>query len=141
MSDMPRVSALDKLRREASTPAPALELVTNDAELGEVVEERRAYSVIRGRRGQLLMLEFRFANGNRMALGYPYLVGVDFDLSGLLTLQFSGRVVTLEGSNLLPVYQALLNHSVGYLQELDAERDTMTEGEPFVQGIKVEVER
>ena len=137
MSDVPRLSALEKLKREAN--APPLALVTNDAEPGELVEERRAYSVIRGRRGQLLMLEFRFANGNRTALGYPYLVGVDFDLSGVLVLQFSGRTVTVEGSNLLPVYEALLNHAVGYLQELDAERDTVTEGEPFIQGMKVEL--
>ncbi len=136
MSDGPRVSALEKLRREVS--APALELVTNDAEPGELVEERRAYSVIRGRRGQLLMLEFRLANGNRMALGYPYLVGVDFDLSGVLVLEFSGRTVTVEGSNLKPVFEALQNHAVGYLQELDAERDQMEEGEPFIQGITVE---
>lgn len=136
MSDGPRVSALEKLRREVS--APALELVTNDAEPGELVEERRAYSVIRGRRGQLLMLEFRLANGNRMAMGYPYLVGIDFDLSGVLALQFSGRTVTVEGSNLMPVFEALLNHAVGYLQELDAERDQMEEGEPFIQGITVE---
>lgn len=137
MSDGRHVSALEKLRQQSI--APALELVANDGEPGELVDERRAYSVIRGRRGQLLMLEFRFANGNRMALGYPYLVGVDFDLSGSLVLQFSGRVVTVEGSNLLPVYQALLNHSVGYLQELDAERDAVTEGEPFIEGIKVEM--
>ncbi len=138
MSDAQRVSALERIKRQAAQPAP--ELVVSDTEPGEVVDARRAYSVVRGRRGQVLMLELRFMNGNRMALGYPYLVAVEFDASGTIVLEFSGRNVTIEGINLGPVYGALVNHSVGYLQELDEERDAVSEGEPFIQGITVEVE-
>lgn len=135
MSEGPRLSALEKLRRE--TGAPALELVTNETEPGELIEERRAYSVIRGRRGQILTLDIRFANGNRMGLGYPYLSATDFDASGVLTLHFAGRRVIVEGIHLEPVYEALLNHAVGFLREQDAERDAMIEGEPFIQCITV----
>jgi hypothetical protein len=136
MSDTPRVSALEKFKRQAQQPAP--ELVVSDTEPGERVEGHKAYSVIRGPRGQVLMLELRFMNGNRLALGYPYLVAVEFDASGTIVLQFSGRVVTVEGIGLGPVYSALLDHRVGYLQELDAERDSVDEGEPFIQAIKAE---
>jgi hypothetical protein len=136
MNEATRGSALERFKRQASGPVP--ELVVSDTEAGEQIEERRAYSVVRGRRGQVLMLELRFMNGNRLALGYPYLVAVEFDLSGIITLQFSGRVVTVEGVNLGPVYMALLNHSVGYLQEQDAERDVMQEGEPFIEAIRAD---
>lgn len=136
MSDGQRLSAVERLKRESVAPVP--ELIVDNAEPGEQVEERRAYSVIRGRRGQLLTLDIRFANDNRLALGYPYLSAVEFDASGILTLHFAGRRVFVEGMNLGPVYEALLNHAVGYLQELDAERDQVSEGEPFIQSVKVE---
>ena len=135
MSDGQRLSAVERLKRESA--APIAELVADNGEPGEQVEERRAYSVIRGRRGQLLTLDIRFANDNRLALGYPYLSAVEFDASGTLTLYFAGRRVMVEGINLGPIYEALLNHAVGYLQELDAERDQMSEGEPFIQSVTI----
>lgn len=135
MSDGPRSSAVERLM--SKSPAPLPELIVDNAEPGEQVEERRAYSVIRGRRGQLLTLDIRLANGNRLALGYPYLAAVEFDASGILTMEFSGRRVIIKGISLGPVYEALLNHAVGYLQELDAERDQVMEGEPFIQSIEI----
>lgn len=112
-------------------------LSVRPAEQDEWVEHHRAYSFISWRYTQVWMLEFRFLNGNRLALGYPYLSSLAFDAAGSITLEFTGRVVTLEGFNLEPVFDGLREHRVGYVQELDPDRERPREGEAFIYAIRI----
>jgi hypothetical protein len=101
-------------------------------------EEKRAYSIIKGRGGYLLMLEFRFKNGDGAAFGYSYFAGMSFDASGKLEIYFAGNKVTVTGRNLKPVFDGLLVHSVGFLREMDESSDSLPETETFIESIKIE---
>lgn len=142
MSNEGRLSALERFKQKGPQMPPpgvsdeAAELA--DDEVEERAEERKCYSRIRGRRGQLLMIEFRLRNGDCWALEYSYLAGIKFDKSGVLVLKFSGHTVTIEGTRLRLIYAGLLDHAIGYVQEIDEERETALEGEPFVESIVVE---
>src|SRR4051794_30193517 len=62
-----------------------------------------AFGFLRGLRDRALMVEFRFRDGNALALPYTWLGPVRFDPSVGLLLRYAGDVVTLvliRGSNL-----------------------------------------
>lgn len=128
-------SAAGQFRRRAGAP----KLAVVPAEQEEWVENYRAWSYIHWRVSPVWMLELRFLNGNRLALAYPYLSSVSYNAAGSIVLEFAGRVVTLEGFNLAELFEALREHRVGYVQELDRERDEPQSGAAFIHVIKVSV--
>lgn len=142
MSNEGRLSALERFKQKGpQMPQPGdgdavAELAADD--LDELTEERKCYSRLRGRRGQLLMIEFRLGTGDCWALEYSYLAAVKFNKSEGLVLKFSGHTVTIEGARLRPIYRGLLDHAIGYVQEIDDDREAALDGEPFVERIVVE---
>lgn len=125
MSEQQRESVLGRI----NTPTtPRLEPLPED--------EHKAYSLVRGGHG--LMLEVRYKNGNYAAFSYSYLVGINFDASGEMRIRFAGNKLTITGRNLKPVFDGLLHHSIGYLREMDIERDNLPETETFIDSITLE---
>ena len=72
---------------------------------------------------QQIMLELRKLNGNRKALGYSYLLGIDFDPSTGLLLEFTGYLVAITGHNLDRLYAGLVIHKIGSIRETDPRRE------------------
>jgi hypothetical protein len=106
---------------------------------GETREGARAYSVTSADRRQKAMVEFRFLGGNAKALAYSYLIGIDFDPSVGVVLDFSQYRVTLRGRNLRPVFENLAAHRVAFVRESDPlqAEATAAEGETVVTAIEV----
>lgn len=105
----------------------------------EPPEGSRAYSVTSADRLRKAMVEFRFLGGNAKALAYSYLIGIDFDPSAGVVLDFSQYRVTLRGRNLRPVFENLAAHRVAFVRESDALQAAATaaEGETVVTAIEV----
>jgi hypothetical protein len=78
-----------------------------------------AYSVVSADRQHKLMVVFRFKDGNAKALAYSYLVGIDFDPSEGIVLDFSAYEVRVSGRNLAPLFAGLVAQRVAVVQEQD----------------------
>jgi hypothetical protein len=82
-----------------------------------------------------LSLDLRFRNGNRHAFSYAFLFEVDYDASGTIRLIFGGNLVEIRGRNLAELYEQLLRHGVGYIQESVTSSPALG---PHVESIQVE---
>jgi hypothetical protein len=96
------------------TPGEPEEPVAPEAE-----EEGPSYSTVSADRMQKVMLELRYKTGNAKALAYSYLVGIDFDPSEGIMLDFSGYEVRISGQNLRPLFSGLVAQRVAAIQEVD----------------------
>lgn len=126
------------LQRKRTQPAanpPAAESQPESESQEET--NSRAYGANRTGR-QSIMLDIRTMEGARVAFSYSYLNRIFFDASGYIELSFSGYTVRIDGRNLTPVYDGLINHVVRYVREenLDLERDVKPE-ETFISGIEI----
>jgi hypothetical protein len=81
--------------------------------------ETEAYSMISADRQRKIMVEFRFLNGNRKARAYSYLVGIDFNPSEGIIVDFSGETVAISGRNLLPLFDGLVSQRIWSVREMD----------------------
>lgn len=82
-------------------------------------EDDPAFSILSADRQQKVMLELRFKNGNAKALAYSYLVGMDFDPSKEIVMDFSAYEVRIKGRNLAPLFAGLVAQRVAVVQERD----------------------
>ncbi len=92
-----------------------------------VPDDLGAFGLLRGLHERALMLELRFKDGRRRALGYAWLHDAEFDPSEGITLHFGGRQVTISGQKLnaevrpnVRLFQALVAHRVPWISEADA---------------------
>ena len=85
----------------------------------ETAQESEAFSLISSQRQQKLMVEFRFKTGNARALAYSYLVGIEFDPSTGIKMDFSGYEVQIVGRNLAPWFAGLVAQRVAAVTETD----------------------
>jgi hypothetical protein len=96
---------------------------TGEAEEQEITD-LGPFGFLRGIYDRALMLELRFKDGRRCALGYAWLHQADFDPSQGMTFSFGGRKVTIVGQNLnaeirpnIRLFDAVLRHRVPWIQE------------------------
>lgn len=131
--------ALDEFMNRSSSQSMTERVLAEKIQENDTQEESdyRAFGINRNRR-QVLMLDVRVLSGERLALGYPYLNSIFFDASGVIVLSFGSHNIRIEGRNLAPVYEGLLNHAVRYVQEEnpDLERD-ISETETFISSIEI----
>jgi hypothetical protein len=80
-------------------------------------------------------LDLRFRTGNRHGFSYAFLFDIDYDASGVIRLMFGGNRVEVRGRNLLELYERLLLHSIGYIQENPKER--VPDSHPFIETIEI----
>lgn len=110
---------LEKYARPVEDEKPADEAGAHD-DLG-------AFGLLRGLHDRALMLELRFKDGRRRALGYAWLHDAEFDPSEGITLHFGGRKVKIAGQNLnaevrpnVKLFAAILRHRVPWVSEAGA---------------------
>ena len=63
------------------------------------------------------MIRFKFATDNVFALAYAYLFAVEFNKSGLITLEFTTHKVEIKGRRLEKLFGSLVNHQVIAVRE------------------------
>jgi hypothetical protein len=127
MSEKPLERFLGKKPAGAGADAP-----THDAD--EV--DYKAYGINRTGR-PALMLDLRRLPALNLGLSYSYLMSVAFDPSGEMLLLFTSHKVTVKGKNLSRIYDAVLSHTLRYLQEENP--DYESEGaETFISEIAIE---
>lgn len=95
------------------------ETLLNRTKPAEEQVEQSAYTPARPHTAESIMLELHLRDGNVKSLGYSYLVEADFDASGVIDLQFSTRAVRIEGRNLRALYDRIVQHKVGAINEMD----------------------
>lgn len=83
-----------------------------------------------------LMLDVRAADGGAFAFPYSHLSFIKLEANAI-TLSFSTHIVTIEGENLRPLYEALSDHSVRYVTAISAGHDRAVESESVISGINV----
>lgn len=110
-----RVDTAQRLAELRNGSKPQVEADTTPSE----ERDAEAFSLISADRQQKLMLELRLRSGNAKALAYSYLVAVDYDKSGGITMDFSGWDVTLGGKNLESLFSGLVAQRVSVVSELD----------------------
>jgi hypothetical protein len=83
-----------------------------------------------------LMLSLRQQSGKAEAFPYAYLYNVQKNSEGTaVTLTFSAHVVSIEGENLVGLYDALLGWGIQFVQEMQS--DVRRDGEAFIKSISV----
>lgn len=88
--------------------------------------------------GPPLMLEVRLRGGERVALGYGYLIATEYEPTGLI-LTFQRHVVTVTGRNLDRVYRGVVNHALLEIAETDeAEQIEAGDRAEVVESVAVE---
>lgn len=82
------------------------------------------------------MIDVRHASGQRRGIAYGYLVEPVYTPDTLISLTTTHSTVTIEGRNLEPVFDALLQHKLGFVQEWSAARfDPPEEDAPVITKI------
>ena len=88
--------------------------------------------------GTAVTLDLRKKNGDRETFPYSYLVRMQFDKSGIITLKFSDTKVTITGRNLTGLYDKLRDYKVTSIQENDDRYDSASEDDLFISSIEIE---
>jgi opacity protein-like surface antigen len=100
----------------------------------------KCYSLVSSDRQRKLMLEFRFRTSDSTALAYTYLLGVYFNPSKGITLDFGGKSVQVTGRNLRPLYDAIVAQRVAWIREVESRHAEITaeDGAGVIKGIVVQ---
>jgi hypothetical protein len=98
-------------------------------------ETRQSYKVCTSR--PIAMLDIRATGRDAVALPYSYLEMVQFNPSEALVLTFAACEVRIEGHCLPALYDALVQHSVEYMQENDAKYEQANDKLPFISRIEI----
>ena len=92
----------------------------------EETDDCGAFGYLRGMRDRAVMIELRKKDGNIKAVGYAWLVQVEFDPSVGITLHLAGQKIRILGRNLnaesranVRLLQGILRHRVPWVQEMD----------------------
>lgn len=83
----------------------------------------------------LLMLDLRFASGNRMAFQYFDLIQPKL-LGNILKLYFHQATVTIKGRHLSELYEKLLEHKILAVVERHKDEYAVPDGAPYIMEIK-----
>ena len=83
------------------------------------------------------MIRFMFETGNVCALAYAYLVAVEFNKSGVITLAFTTHKVEIKGRRLEKLFVALVNHQVVAVRQHSLTDVRPPVGECCVDGLVV----
>jgi hypothetical protein len=117
----PFQSTIEKAKRHADLTRPKETPPEGiiETEKDTPQQDHPAFSLISADRHQKTMLEFRLLDGNAFALAYAYLVGIQFNPSMEIQMDFSGYQVHLTGRNLRPLFDALVAQRVASIHQMD----------------------
>lgn len=73
------------------------------------------------------MIRFKYATDNVHAFAYAYLTSIEYDKSGVVTLEFTSHKVVIKGRRLDALFGSLVNHQV-----ISVRQQSMTDARPPV---------
>jgi hypothetical protein len=82
-------------------------------------------------------IQFAFDNGNVCALPYAYLVEIDFNRSGLITMGFTTRKVEIRGRRLDKLFASLVHYQVVAVRQLSITDVRPPQGECCIDGLVI----
>jgi hypothetical protein len=83
------------------------------------------------------MVRFTFQTENVHALAYAYLVAVEFNKSGVITLEFTTHKVEIKGRRLEKLFGSLVNHQVIAVRQHPFTDNRPPAGECCVDGLVI----
>jgi len=89
-----------------------------------------------GQQGYGSRIGFRFLSGRMTSLPYTHLVETVFDPDSGIVLEFVGRRVVISGRNLVGLYHAIEDETVGEVTEQHANDMAVPESEPYISRIQ-----
>jgi len=84
------------------------------------------------------MLDIRFKTGDRLALGYVYLLSVGFNPSEGITLVFTSHTVRIRGRCLEALYAGLSEHRVNYVAEQHQHPMDADQEKAWIERVEIE---
>lgn len=115
-------------------PSARLALGHGAAPAGTAAARRQAFDA---RARPMMALDCRFENRARKAFKYPDLLAWEFDGGSTITLYFEVATVTIEGRNLVPGYDHLVECKVASVQERHCSEFEADPAEPYVERIHI----
>ena len=100
-------------------------------------DDEEPFFFLRDVEGRTLMLEVLLKTGNSHAFPYAYLLGVSFDPSIGITLQFTNAKILVRGRNLRSLHQGLLSQRVLWLREGNSSEAFLPESRTFISHVEV----
>ena len=82
-------------------------------------------------------IQFTFDNGNVCALPYAYLVEMDFNRSGVITIGFTSRKVEIRGRRLDQLFASLVHYQVISVRQHSITDVRPPSGECCVDGLLI----
>lgn len=82
-------------------------------------------------------IQFSFDNGNICALPYAYLVAIEMNKSGTITIEFTSRKVELKGRRLEKLFALLVNYKVTSVRQVSITDQRPPSGECCVDGLVI----
>ena len=89
-------------------------------------------------RERALELDLCLRTGDRWSFPYAYKTAMKFDLSGTIILYFTTHEVTIQGRNLISLFDGLITHSVSQIREQSHDFDEVAEGSTVINALRVE---
>jgi hypothetical protein len=85
-----------------------------------------------------LALDVITDDGNSIGLQYHLISSfIDFDISGVISFEANGFKVKIEGKNLRPVYEYLLEHRLVWIEGKTSEWEDFPEDETVISSVTV----
>jgi hypothetical protein len=104
----------------------------------ETEASSKFYSVMIGEGMQENFLELRFSNGLCTCFSNTDLMWFNHDPeSSCLDLAFGGFLITIKGRGLLPLFRAIKQKRVAWVQEADSDMEDHPDNECFIEEIGV----
>lgn len=110
----------------------------HDGGAAERIETHAAFALVRGVRPNIFMIELRFKTGNVVAFDYGWLSRAEFNPTRGIVLRVDRGTVTLTGTHLRPLYDAIVRKRAIWVQESDALVAAASIAETAVTGIAIE---
>jgi hypothetical protein len=83
------------------------------------------------------MIRFKFATENVHAFAYAYLTSIEYDKSGVVTLEFTSHKVVIKGRRLDALFGSLVNHQVISVRQQAITDARPAAGECCVDGLTI----
>ncbi len=126
------------LERFLNTSGPRHEPETEERELRDAYEGLRL-SKTRGRAG--ITLDVRLKDGTRSGFSYAYLLRTDYEPGDKIRLHFAQGLIVIEGRRLSDLYNRLIDHREGVIQEgTEAEDGLKPENVAHIDHITINAE-
>jgi len=84
------------------------------------------------------MIRFKYESDDVHALPYAYMTGIEFDKSGIITIQFTTHKVVIKGRRMEKLFGALVNHQVISVRQHAITDVRPPAGECCIDGLVIE---